>query len=441
MKQFFEKIPSIRFEGTNSRNPLSFHHYEPDRRVGDKTMAEWLRFSVAYWHSFCATGEDMFGAGPWTRSWNRFSDPVDAAIAKADLAFEFFQKLGIKYFCAHDRDLVAEAETLRETNRRLDFVVSHIKDLMDSTGTRLLWGTSNLFYNPRYLHGAATTSRSDVFAYAAAQVKKMMEITLELKGENFVFWGGREGYETLLNTNMRLELSNMARFFSMAVEYAERIGFKGQLLIEPKPKEPTKHQYDYDAAHVIAFLKTFGLDEHFKLNIEGNHATLAGHTFQHELRYARIFDKLGSVDANIGDLLLGWDTDHFPTNLYDATLAMYEILLNGGLHSGGLNFDAHLRRQSLDTEDLFIAHIAGIDTFALGLILAERLINDGVFENFIKERYSSFDCGLGKRIVSGEMNFASLEEEILDKRVDAAGSGKQEYLERILNDFIAGGRP
>ncbi len=437
MQSYFPSVPSIPYEGKHSQNPLAFHHYDPKAMIGGKPMKEHLRFSVAYWHTFCAQGDDMFGSEAWDRPWNRFSDPLDAAKAKADAAFEFFTKLGVEYFCTHDRDLIEQADTIRESNRRLDQIVGYIQPLMKSTGVKLLWGTANLFHHPRFLHGAATSCSAEVYAYGAAQVKKMLEITKELQGENFVFWGGREGYETLLNTRMDFQLKNLARFLSMAVDYAQEIGFAGQFLIEPKPKEPTKHQYDFDVAHGMAFLKTFGLDEHFKFNIEANHATLAGHSFQHELMYARIFEKLGSVDANMGDLLLGWDTDHFPTNLYDTIFAMIEILKNGGLHSGGLNFDAHLRRGSIDLEDIFIGHIAGMDAFARGLKIAYRILQDGRFEAILQKRYESWNSDLGRAILENRHNMKTLEEVMMDLPVYAKGSGKQEQLEHMLNDYLS----
>lgn len=434
-KSFFEGIAKIHYEGRNSKNMMSFHHYDPERIIGEKTMKEHLRFSVAYWHTFCFDGKDMFGADFFNRSWNRYSDPLDKSLAKADAAFEFISKLGAPYFCTHDRDLAPELDTLKETNALLDQVVSHIKALMKDTGIKLLWGTSNLFTSPKYLHGAFSSPSFDVLAYAGAQVKKMLEITKELNGENFVFWGGREGYETLLNTDMGLEFSHIAQMFRSAQAYAKEIGFNGTFLIEPKPKEPTKHQYDYDCASALAFLKTNGFDQ-FKLNIEANHATLAGHTFQHELRYARVNNALGSVDANMGDTLLGWDTDQFPTNLYDTTLAMYEILKNGGLEPGGLNFDSHVRRGSYETKDLFLAHIAGMDAFAFGLKAAHKLLEEKTFDQFIQERYQSFDTDTAKSFEGGEMGLKELEVYVLEKKVELPQSGRQEMLEAMLNDVI-----
>jgi len=434
-KKFFEGTQKIQYEGRDSNNMMSFHHYNPDQMIGDKKMKDHLRFSVAYWHTFCFDGKDMFGADFFNRSWNKYSDPLDKSLAKADAAFEFISKLGAPYFCTHDRDLAPELDTLKETNALLDKVVAHVKILMKETGIKLLWGTSNLFTSPKYMHGAFSSPSFDVLVYAGAQVKKMMEVTKELNGENFVFWGGREGYETLLNTNMGLEFTHIAQMFRSAQAYAKEIGFEGTFLIEPKPKEPTKHQYDYDCASALAFLKTNGLDQ-FKLNIEANHATLAGHTFQHELRYARVNNALGSVDANMGDTLLGWDTDQFPTNFYDTSLAMYEILKNGGIAPGGLNFDAHVRRGSYNKKDLFLAHIAGMDAFALGLKIADKLIEEKVFDTFIENRYDSFQSEMAKSFEEGEIGLIEMEKYALEKRVELPQSGRQEMLEAKLNDVI-----
>jgi xylose isomerase len=429
-------IEKIEYSGKDSKNPLSFKYYNPEEKIFGKKMSEHLRFSVAFWHTFNANGTDMFGVGTMVRPWDKYTEPMDKAKAKVDALIEFTSKLGIEYFCFHDRDIAPEGKNLRETNKNLDIVVDYLKQRMKESGLKLLWGTANLFSNPRFVHGAATSCNADVFAYAAAQVKKAIEITKELGGENYVFWGGREGYETLLNTDMKLELDNLARFLRMAVDYAAKIGFKGQFLIEPKPMEPTKHQYDFDSAHVLAFLRKYGLEKHFKLNIEANHATLAGHTFNHELRYARINGVLGSIDANQGDLFLGWDTDQFPTDMYATTLAMYEILKNGGLAPGGINFDAKVRRASFELEDLFVGHIAGMDTFALGLKAAAKLIEEGLIDKFIEERYSSYKEGIGKKITEGNITFEELEEYIIDKEKIENKSGKQEYLEVIVNQVI-----
>ncbi|MGE5613807.1 MAG: xylose isomerase [Bacillota bacterium] len=437
MAEIFKGIGKIKYEGKGSDNPLAFKYYNPDEVVAGKRMEDHLRFAVAYWHTFQGTGTDPFGpTGTAVRPWDGVTDKMELAKRKVEANFEFCEKLGIPFFCFHDRDIAPEADNLRETNKRLDEIVAVIKDRMKTSSVKLLWGTTNAFGHPRFTHGASTSPHADVFAYAASQVKKAMEITLELGGQNYVFWGGREGYETLLNTDMKLELDNMARFLRMAADYAKEIGFKGQFLIEPKPKEPTKHQYDFDSATVIGFLKTYGLDPYFKLNIEANHATLAAHTFQHELRVARINGMLGSIDANQGDLLLGWDTDQFPTNIYETTFAMYEVLKMGGFTTGGLNFDAKVRRGSFEAVDLFYAHIAGMDAFAKGLKTAAKMIEDGKIEKFIAERYSSYNTGIGKDIVDGKVGFKELEEYVLKLDKVAIASGRQEMLETIVNGYI-----
>jgi xylose isomerase len=436
MSEFFKNISKINYEGKDSDNPLAFKYYNADELIGNKTMKDHLRFAVAYWHTFQGTGADPFGVGTAKRPWENITDLMELAKAKVAANFEVCEKLGSPFFCFHDRDIAPEASTLRETNKRLDEITSLIKEYMKTSSVKLLWGTTNAFNNPRFVHGAATSPNAEVFAYTAAQVKKAMEITMELGGQNYVFWGGREGYETLLNTDMKLELDNMGRFLNMAVEYAKEIGFKGQLLIEPKPKEPTKHQYDFDAATVIGFLKTYGLDKYFKMNIEANHATLAGHTFQHELALCRINNMLGSIDANQGDLLLGWDTDQFPTNIYDTTLAMYEVLKAGGLTTGGLNFDSKVRRGSFEPEDLFYAHIAGMDTFAKGLKTAYLMTCDGKFEKFKEERYSSYKLGIGADILNGKVSFKDLEKYALENDQIKNASGRQEMLEGMLNKYI-----
>jgi len=436
MSEFFKSIPKIKYEGRESDNPLAFKFYNPDEVVGDKTMKEHLKFSVAFWHTFTAGGVDPFGTATFIRPWDDITDPMDQAKARMEAAFEFFTKLGVEYFCFHDRDIAPEGDTLAQTNKNLDVIVELVKELMASTGVKLLWGTASLFTNPRFVHGASTSCNADVFAYAAAQVKKAMEITHELKGVGYTFWGGREGYETLLNTDMKLELDNMARFMHMAVDYAKEIGFNGQFYIEPKPKEPTKHQYDFDCAAVFGFLKNYGLDKSFKFNIETNHATLAGHTMQHELHFARINKMLGSVDANQGDMLLGWDTDQFPTDLYVTTLAMYEILKNGGLPNGGLNFDAKPRRASFEPEDMFYSHIVGMDSFAQGLKIAHRMLEEGKLERFVQERYSSYNTGIGAEITAGRVGFKELEEYALKNDKITNTSGRQEILESIVNQYI-----
>lgn len=436
MREYFENVSKINYEGANSKNPYSFKYYNPDEIIGDKAMKEHLRFALSYWHTLTANGADPFGVGTMIRPWDSETNEMDLAKARMEAAFELMDKLNIEYFCFHDRDIAPEGKTLQETNKNLDEIVELCKSLMKKYNKKLLWGTANCFTNPRYVHGAGTSCNADVFAYAAAQIKKAIEITKELNGENYVFWGGREGYETLLNTDMGLELDNFARLLQMAVDYAKEIGFTGQFLIEPKPKEPTKHQYDSDTATVLGFLKNYNLDKYFKVNIEANHATLAQHTFQHELHFARINNFLGSIDANQGDPLLGWDTDQFPTNIYDATLAMYEILKNGGLAPGGVNFDSKVRRASFEKEDLFLAYIAGMDTFAKGLRVAYKLLENGDLEDFIKEKYSSFTQGIGKEIVEGKVGFKELEAYALNNNHIINKSGRQELLESIVNQYI-----
>ena len=433
----FPAIAPIRYEGAASGNALAFKHYNPTELVDGKSMKDHMRFGIAYWHSFRGTGSDPFGPGTIVRPWEKGKDPVSVAKVRMDAAFEFFQKIEAPFWCFHDRDIAPEGATLAQSNKNLDALVAHAKQLQKATGVKLLWGTANLFSNPRFMCGAATNPDAHVFAYAAAQVKAAMDATLELGGENYVFWGGREGYETLLNTNLKREQDHLARFLHMAVDYAKSIGFKGQFLIEPKPKEPTKHQYDFDVASGIAFLRTYGLDPYFKFNIETNHATLAGHTFNHEIEVAAAAGMLGSIDANSGDELLGWDTDQFSTDVRQLTLAMVSILRAGGLGSGGFNFDAKLRRPSVDLEDLFIAHIGGMDAYALAFKLAREILADGKFEKFVADRYSSFDMGYGKDIESGKATFKSLEKLVLTKLGEPTlRSGKQEYLENLLMQYL-----
>ncbi|MGF7031217.1 xylose isomerase [Paenibacillus mucilaginosus] len=431
----FKNVPKIAYEGRNSDNPFAFKHYNPQEVVLGKTMEEHLRFAVAYWHTYTANGTDPFGVGTMVRAWDSYSG-LDQAKKRVEANFEFLDKIGVPYFCFHDRDIAPEGETLQETNKNLNVIVAMTKEYMQSSGKKLLWNTANMFSNPRFVHGAGTTNNADVFAYAAAQVKKGLEVGLELGAENYVFWGGREGYETLLNTNMKLELDNLARLLHMAVDYAKEIGFGAQFLIEPKPKEPTKHQYDFDAATTIAFLQNYGLKEHFKLNLEANHATLAGHTFEHELHVARINGMLGSLDANQGDMLLGWDTDEFPTDLYSATLTLYEVLKNGGLGKGGVNFDAKVRRGSFEDEDLFYAHIAGMDSYARGLKAAAKLIEERILDDIIDNRYRSFNEGIGAEIVSGKATLASLEQYALQNNPIRNESGRLERIRATLNEVI-----
>lgn len=437
MGEIFKDIPVIKYEGKNSKNPLSFKYYDPDRVVMGKTMAEHLPFAMAWWHNLGANGTDMFGRGTADKSFGASSEgTMEHARAKVDAGFEFMKKLGIRYFCFHDVDLVPEADDINETNKRLDEISDYILKKMEGTDIKCLWGTANMFSNPRFMNGAGSSNSADVYCFAAAQVKKALDITVKLGGRGYVFWGGREGYETLLNTDVKFEQENIASLMRMAVEYGRSIGFTGDFYIEPKPKEPMKHQYDFDAATAIGFLKEYGLDKDFKMNIEANHATLAMHTFQHELRVSAINGMLGSVDANQGDPLLGWDTDEFPCNVYDATMAMYEILKAGGL-TGGFNFDSKNRRPSYTYEDMFHAFILGMDTFALGLIKAAKIIEDGRIDSFIKERYSSYNEGIGKKIREGSTNLEELAKYACDLKTPALpGSGRQEYLEGIVNNIL-----
>ncbi|MFJ7848891.1 xylose isomerase [Peribacillus sp. NPDC097224] len=432
---YFETISQVKFEGSESSNQFAFKYYNPEEMINGKTMEEFLRFAVSYWHTFTADGTDPFGQPTMLRPYNKFTG-MDLAKARVEASFEFFEKMDVPFFCFHDVDVAPEGDTLRETNKNMDEIVAMIKEYLKTSKTKLLWNTANMFSNPRWVHGAATSPNADVFAYAAAKVKKGLEVGKELGSENYVFWGGREGYDTLLNTNMKLELDNLARFFHMALDYSKEIGFDAQFLIEPKPKEPTKHQYDFDVATGLSFLQTYGLKDHFKFNIEANHAILAGHTFEHELHVARTHGMLGSVDANQGDTLLGWDTDEFPTDLYSTTLAMYEILKNEGLGTGGLNFDAKVRRGSFDYEDLFHAHIAGMDSFAIGTKVAKKLLEDKVLEDFIADRYSSYTAGIGLEIVEGKTDFRKLEDYALGLGEIQNKSGRQEYLKGILNKYI-----
>ncbi|WP_127583063.1 xylose isomerase [Paenibacillus koleovorans] len=432
---YFPSIGTIAYEGSRTSNPFAFQHYNPEQIVAGKRMDEHLRFSLAYWHALTGGGSDPFGSATAVRPWDRFSG-MDLAKARVESAFELMTKLGIRYYCFHDRDIAPEGSTLQETNRNLDVIVELLEQHMKSTGIKLLWNTACLFTHPRFMHGAGTTSNADVYAYSAAQLKKSLEVGKRLGADNYVFWGGREGYETLLNTDMKLELDNLAFLYRMAIDYAQEIGFDAQFLIEPKPKEPTKHQYDFDAATTIAFLQTYGLQEHFKLNLEANHATLAGHTFEHELRVARHQGMLGSLDANQGDLLIGWDTDEFPTDLYTTTLTMYEVLKNDGLGRGGINFDAKVRRASFEPEDLFLAHIAGMDAYAKGLKVAARLIEDRVLDDAVDRRYATFREGIGADITGRRTTLASLEQYALENRPIVNVSGRQERLKSVLNQYL-----
>ena len=436
MKTFFDSIPFVKYEGTDSKNMLAFRHYNPDEIIMGKSMREHLKFAMSYWHTMCAEGSDMFGVGTISKNYGA-TDPMELAKNKAYAAMELMNKLDIDYFCFHDRDIAPEGRTLAESNERLDIISDLLLDLMKQNNKKLLWGTANCFNNPRYMHGAGTAPNADVFAFAAAQIKKALEVTVKLGGNGYVFWGGREGYETLLNTDMKKELDNMAYLMRLAVDYGRSIGFKGDFYIEPKPKEPTKHQYDFDAATVISFLKTYGLDKDFKLNIEANHATLAGHTFQHELAVARINGAFGSIDANQGDMLLGWDTDQFPTNIYETSMCMLEVIKAGGFTNGGLNFDAKTRRGSNTAEDIAYSYIAGMDGFALGLKIADKIIKDGTIDSFIAERYSSYNSGIGKKIADRQATIAELEQYALNMgEVTTNISGRQEYLENIVNSIM-----
>lgn len=433
LSELFPSIPAVKYQQTGNE-PLSFRFYNPDEVLMGKPMKEHLKFAMAWWHTLCAEGTDMFGPGTSDKSFGADkNDAIAHAKAKVDAGFEIMKKLQIEYFCFHDVDLVAEADTLAETNKRLDEVTDYIKEKMAETGIKCLWATCNLFSHKRFMAGAGTSPSADVFAYAASKIKKGLELAVKLGGTGYVFWGGREGYETLLNTDVKLELDNMARLMKMAIEYGRSIGFNGDFYIEPKPKEPSKHQYDFDTASACNFLRAYGLLGDVKMNIENNHATLAGHTFQHELRMASVNCAFGSIDANEGDLLLGWDTDQFPSNVYDATLCMLEVLKAGGFTNGGLNFDAKTRRMSNTPEDIFYSFITGMDTFALGLRKAVQLIEDGTLDKFVEERYASWKTGIGAEIASGKVGFKELEEYSLKQEPATPASGKQELLEGTLN--------
>jgi xylose isomerase len=436
MADFFE-TPKIAYEGPNSKNPLAFRWYNENEVVEGKTMKEHFRFSVVYWHTFRGTGGDPFGSATMVRPWDDGSNSVANATRRVRAAFEFIQKLGAPYYAFHDRDVAPEGDNLAQTNKNFDEVVKVLKEEQERTGIKLLWGTANLFSNPRYVHGASTSCNAEVFAFAGAQVKKCLEVTKELGGVNYVFWGGREGYQNLFNTDMKRELDHMARFMHMAVDYARKIGFTGQFLIEPKPKEPTKHQYDSDAAACINFLRAYDLLDHFKLNIETNHATLAGHTMMHELDYAGYQGALGSIDANTGDMLLGWDTDQFPTDYYLTSQVMLMLLKYGGIAPGGVNFDAKVRRESFEPVDLFHAHVGGMDAFARGLKIAAAIRAEGELAAFVKNRYRSWDTGIGAEIESGRATLETLEAEML-KRGEISGneSGRQEMLENLINRYL-----
>ena len=435
MKEYFN-IEKIKYEGPKSKNPLAFKFYNPEQVVLGKTMKEHLPFAMAWWHTLCAAGTDMFGRDTADKSFNVEKGTMEHAKAKVDAGFEVMQKLGIEYFCFHDVDLIPEVEDINETNKRLDEITDYILIKMQETGIKCLWGTANMFSNPRFMNGAGSTNSAEVYCFAAAQIKKALELTVKLGGRGYVFWGGREGYESLLNTDVKFEQENIARLMHMAVDYGRKIGFTGDFYIEPKPKEPMKHQYDFDAATAIGFLRQYGLDKDFKMNIEANHATLAGHTFQHELRISAINGMLGSIDANQGDLLLGWDTDEYPFDVYETTYCMYEVLKSGGL-TGGFNFDAKNRRPSNTPEDIFHAFILGMDAFALGLLNAAKIIEDGRLDENIKSRYASFHEGIGKTILDGTADLCSLAAHAHELgSVKSVESGAQEKLQSIVNQIL-----
>jgi xylose isomerase len=436
-KPAFPGLEPVRYRGPDAEG-LAYRFYDKDRIVRGKRMEDQLRLAVCYWHTLCGDGSDVFGAGTFNRAWQRGDDAVALARDKAAAAFELFEKLGVRYFCFHDRDVAPEASSLSETQATLDAIAEVMAGHMQRTGVKLLWGTANLFSHPRYLAGAATNPDPNVFAYAGAQVKKALEITQQLGGENYVLWGGREGYETLLNTDMKRELDQLGRFLALVAEHKHKIGFKGPLLIEPKPMEPTKHQYDFDAATVFAFLQRYDLDGgDFKLNIEANHATLAGHSFEHEIAYAIANGVFGSVDINRGDTLLGWDTDQFPNDPAELALVLRRILQAGGFVTGGFNFDAKLRRPSIDVQDIFHAHVGGIDVLAKALLIADRMLDDGKLQAFLNERYAGWDTPFGSDILNGRLSLAQLSDRVLTQRVEPARrSGRQEMLENLVLRYV-----
>lgn len=435
-KEFFKGIGKAKFEGRESDNPLAFKFYDEKKVIAGKTMKEHMRFAVAYWHTFCSTGGDPFGPGTMVFPWDAAADPIQRAKDKMDAAFEFITKLGVPYYCFHDFDLVDEGSSIKESESRLQAIVDYAKQKQKASGVKLLWGTANVFSHPRYMNGAATNPDFNVLPWAATQVKNALDATIALGGENYVFWGGREGYSSLLNTNMKRELEHFARFLHLAKDYARKQGFKGTFLIEPKPMEPTKHQYDFDSATIIGFLNKFGLADDFKLNIEVNHATLAGHTFQHELQVAADAGMFGSIDANRGDYQNGWDTDQFPINIYELVEAMLVIIEAGGLKSGGVNFDAKTRRNSTDLEDIFIAHIAGMDVFARAFEIAYYILEKSPYRKMRQERYSSFDSGDGKAFEEGRLSLEDLRALAMKHGEPRQISGKQELYEAILNQYI-----
>ena len=434
--EYYKGIGDIKYEGKNSTNPFSFKYYDPNKIVAGKTLKEHFRFAIAYWHSFCGQGTDPFGSGTQNFLWDKSQDPYQAAKDKADAAFELITKMGFEYFCFHDFDLIQEGESLKESEKRLLYITDYIKLKQNQSGVKVLWGTANCFSNPHYVNGAATNPDFDVLARAGGQVKLALDTTIALNGENYVFWGGREGYMSLLNTDMKRELDHLGKFLSISRDYARSQGFKGNFFIEPKPMEPTKHQYDFDTATAIGFLKEYGLEKDFKINIEVNHATLAQHTFQHELTVAAKSNMLGSIDANRGDYQNGWDTDQFPNNLYETTEAMLVFLQSGGLQGGGVNFDAKIRRNSTDLDDIFHAHIGGVDNFARALITADNILTSSNYKELFNLRYNSFNSGKGKAFEQGKLNLNDLYEIAINTGELNLKSGKQEMFENIINQFI-----
>lgn len=435
-KTYFPNIDKIKFEGKGSKNPFAFKYYDENKVVGGKTLKEHFKFSIAYWHTFCATGADPFGPGTMVRPWGANADAIQRAKDKMDAAFEFITKIGAPYYCFHDIDLIDEGHSLSEYESRMQIITDYAKQKQAETGVKLLWGTANVFSNPRYMNGASTNPDFNVVSWAGTQVKNAIDATIKLGGENYVFWGGREGYMSLLNTDMKRETEHLGKFLTMARDYARKNGFKGTFFIEPKPMEPTKHQYDYDSATVIGFLRHFGLEKDFKLNIEVNHATLAGHTFQHELQVAVDAGMLGSIDANRGDAQNGWDTDQFAINLQELTESMLVILQGGGLQGGGVNFDAKVRRNSTDLEDLFLAHIGSMDAFARGMLIASDILENSAYLDLRKQRYASFDAGKGKEFEDGKLTLEDLRSLAINNGEPKQTSGKQELYENILNEFI-----
>jgi xylose isomerase len=434
----FPGVDPIQYQGDNARSPLAFRYYDRHRMVRNQRMEDHLRMAVCYWHTFCWGGQDMFGENTFERAWQKGPSDLEQAKRKASAAFEFCSKLGVPFICFHDRDIAPEGTSLRESHRLLDQMVEVLQAEMARTGVKVLWGTANLFSHPRYLAGAATNPDPEVFAYAAAQVKKALEVTHQLGGANYVLWGGREGYETLLNTDLRRELDQLGRFISLVGEHKHKLGFQGPLLIEPKPKEPTKHQYDFDAAAVLAFLDKNRLStQEFKLNIEANHATLAGHSFEHEVAYAIAHGAFGSVDINRGDPLLGWDTDQFPQDLGELAVVLWRILGAGGLSTGGFNFDAKVRRQSIDAEDLFHAHVGGMDLLGRALLAADRMLEDGQLGARLRERYAGWEQGLGNQIMAGQLSLEQISERVLSQNIDPKPrSGRQEMLENLVSRYL-----